>query len=77
MFAILTVPQSTSTVSDLVVMNGTTLTDDKENRKICHENKPIAVREKLFKILTRAHQKCQHGGRDKTSAQVRKVYSWY
>lgn len=48
-----------------------------EKKKICHESKPIAVREKLFKILTRAHQKCQHGGRDKTSAQVRKVYSWY
>ncbi|KAK5951107.1 hypothetical protein OHC33_007860 [Knufia fluminis] len=45
-------------------------------RKICHEGKPVAIREKLFKILTRAHQKCQHGGRDKTSAQVRRVYSW-
>ncbi|KUL85860.1 hypothetical protein ZTR_07325 [Talaromyces verruculosus] len=40
------------------------------NRKwICHEGKPVAIREKLFKILTRAHQQCQHGGRDKTSAQ--------
>ncbi|OQU98546.1 hypothetical protein CLAIMM_04315 [Cladophialophora immunda] len=45
-------------------------------RKICHEGKPVAVREKLFKILTKAHKQCQHGGRDKTSAQVRKVYSW-
>ncbi|PGH30001.1 hypothetical protein GX50_07248 [[Emmonsia] crescens] len=45
-------------------------------RLICHEGKPVAIREKLFKILTKAHQQCQHGGRDKTSAQVRRVYSW-
>ncbi|PYH98344.1 hypothetical protein BO71DRAFT_416312 [Aspergillus ellipticus CBS 707.79] len=45
-------------------------------KMICHEGKPVAIREKLFKILTRAHQQCQHGGRDKTSAQVRQIYSW-
>ncbi|KAJ5495603.1 hypothetical protein N7539_000719 [Penicillium diatomitis] len=45
-------------------------------KMICHEGKPVAIREKLFKILTRAHQQCQHGGRDKTSAQVRRIYSW-
>ncbi|KAK2766172.1 hypothetical protein FQN54_007688 [Arachnomyces sp. PD_36] len=45
-------------------------------RRICHEGKPVAIREKLFKILTKAHQQCQHGGRDKTSAQVRRTYSW-
>ncbi|OJD15142.1 hypothetical protein AJ78_04567 [Emergomyces pasteurianus Ep9510] len=45
-------------------------------RLICHEDKPVAIREKLFKILTKAHQQCQHGGRDKTSAQVRRIYSW-
>lgn len=48
----------------------------KQCRMICHEGKPVAIREKLFKILTKAHQECQHGGRDKTSAQVRRVYSW-
>ncbi|KAJ5518438.1 hypothetical protein N7453_000860 [Penicillium expansum] len=48
-----------------------------DHRKmICHEGKPVAIREKLFKILTKAHQQCQHGGRDKTSAQVRRIYSW-
>jgi hypothetical protein len=36
----------------------------------------VAVREKLFKILTKAHKQCQHGGRDKTSAHVRRTYSW-
>lgn len=50
---------------------------NKQCRKmICHESKPVAIREKLFKILTKAHQQCQHGGRDKTSAQVRRIYSW-
>jgi hypothetical protein len=48
----------------------------KWEKKICHEGKPVAVREKLFKILTIAHKECQHGGRDKTSAQVRRIYSW-
>ncbi|KAJ5813880.1 uncharacterized protein N7503_000630 [Penicillium pulvis] len=45
-------------------------------KMICHEGKPVAIREKLFKILTQAHKQCQHGGRDKTSAQVRRIYSW-
>lgn len=45
-------------------------------KMVCHEGKPVAIREKLFKILTKAHQQCQHGGRDKTSAQVRRIYSW-
>jgi hypothetical protein len=49
----------------------------KWRKKICHEGKPVAIREKLFKILTIAHKQCQHGGRDKTSAQVRRIYSWY
>ncbi|KAL6240386.1 hypothetical protein RBB50_012668 [Rhinocladiella similis] len=41
-----------------------------EHRKICHKGKPVAVQEKLFKILTKAHKQCQHGGRDKTLTQV-------
>ncbi|KAJ5827603.1 hypothetical protein N7447_004366 [Penicillium robsamsonii] len=48
-----------------------------DHRKmICHKGKPVAIRQKLFKILTKAHQQCQHGGRDKTSTQVRRIYSW-
>ncbi|KAJ5934647.1 hypothetical protein N7466_004194 [Penicillium verhagenii] len=49
--------------------NGMGTTDCR--KMICHEGKPVAIREKLFKILTQAHKQCQHGGRDKTSAQVR------
>lgn len=45
-------------------------------KQICHEGKPVAIREKLYKILVKAHKECQHGGRDKTSHQVRRVYSW-
>ncbi|KAA8893487.1 hypothetical protein FN846DRAFT_751290, partial [Sphaerosporella brunnea] len=44
--------------------------------QVLHENKPVAIREDLFVILTNAHIQCQHGGRDKTSFQVRKHYSW-
>ncbi|EYE95888.1 integrase zinc binding domain-containing protein [Aspergillus ruber CBS 135680] len=45
-------------------------------KMICHEGRPVAVREKLYKILTKAHLQCKHGGRDKTSAKVRTNYSW-
>ena len=43
---------------------------------VMHEDKPVAVREKLYRVLTTAHFEAQHGGRDKTSAQVRAGYSW-
>src|SRR5690606_38817395 len=44
---------------------------------VCHEGKPVAVRERLYDILTRCHDDAGHGGRDKTSLQVRKSWSWY
>jgi hypothetical protein len=45
--------------------------------QVLHEGKPVAIKEDLFMILTNAHVQCQHGGRDKTSSQVRKYYSWW
>ncbi|KAE8147953.1 hypothetical protein BDV25DRAFT_168777 [Aspergillus avenaceus] len=63
-------------VTELITPHADTLMTTKCTKMICHEGKPVAIREKLFKILTRAHQQCQHGGRDKTSAQVRQIYSW-
>ena len=39
-------------------------------------DKPVAVREKLYQVLTTAHCVVQHGGRDKTSTRVRADYSW-
>jgi len=50
--------------------------DENGEERVMHENKPVAVREKLYRVLTTAHIQAQHGGRDKTSSQVRKSYSW-
>ncbi|KAI7856851.1 hypothetical protein BDC45DRAFT_436937, partial [Circinella umbellata] len=43
---------------------------------VCHDNKPVAMREEIYAILVRAHKKVNHGGRDKTSTLVRRRYSW-
>ncbi|OBZ84277.1 Nucleolar protein 4, partial [Choanephora cucurbitarum] len=43
---------------------------------VCHDRKPVAVREQIYGILVRAHRESHHGGRDKTSALVRKRFSW-
>ncbi|EDN06073.1 predicted protein [Histoplasma mississippiense (nom. inval.)] len=43
---------------------------------VFREGKPIATEEKFFKILTTAHQKCEHGDQKKTSAEVNELYSW-
>ncbi|KAI8971972.1 hypothetical protein BDF20DRAFT_797071, partial [Mycotypha africana] len=43
---------------------------------VCHDNKPVATREEIYDILVHAHKEAHHGGRDKTSALVRKRYSW-
>ncbi|KAF7728784.1 hypothetical protein EC973_005622 [Apophysomyces ossiformis] len=43
---------------------------------VCHDNKPVAMREQIYDILVRAHREAHHGGRDKTSALVRRRYSW-
>ncbi|KAI7867530.1 hypothetical protein BDF14DRAFT_1726396 [Spinellus fusiger] len=43
---------------------------------VCHDNKPVAMREQIYNILVRAHREAHHGGRDKTSALVRRRYSW-
>jgi hypothetical protein len=41
---------------------------------VCHDNKPVAMREQIYEILVRAHREAHHGGRDKTSALVSIVY---
>ncbi|KAG0775288.1 hypothetical protein G6F22_013412 [Rhizopus arrhizus] len=43
---------------------------------VCHDGKPVATREQIYSILVRAHREAHHGGRDKTSALVRRRYSW-
>lgn len=37
---------------------------------LCHEHKPVAVREQVYEVLCHCHHQAGHGGRDKTSAQV-------
>lgn len=43
---------------------------------VTHENRPVAVREQIYDVLVQCHAQCSHGGRDKTSNQVRRFYSW-
>lgn len=40
---------------------------------ICHDSKPVAIKEHIYDILVRAHREAHHGGRDKTSALVKFV----
>jgi hypothetical protein len=37
---------------------------------VIHENKPVAVKEQLYEVLVQCHGQANHGGRDKTAAQV-------
>ncbi|GAA6016677.1 hypothetical protein JCM10207_000145 [Rhodosporidiobolus poonsookiae] len=43
---------------------------------VAHENRPVAVKDQIYAILVGTHGDVNHGGRDKTSAQVRRFYSW-
>ncbi|CDH59117.1 hypothetical protein RO3G_06090 [Lichtheimia corymbifera JMRC:FSU:9682] len=43
---------------------------------VCHDGKPVAMKEQIYSILVQAHREAQHGGRDKTSALVRRKFSW-
>jgi hypothetical protein len=37
---------------------------------ICHDHKPVAVKEQIYEVLCHCHGQAGHGGRDKTSTQV-------
>lgn len=41
---------------------------------VCHDNKPVAMREHIYDILVHAHKEANHGGRDKTSALASAIY---
>lgn len=43
---------------------------------ILHENRPVAVKTQIYDILGYCHQISRHGGRDRTVAKVRELYSW-
>lgn len=40
---------------------------------VCHDNKPVAIREQIYTILLWAHKQSYHGGRDKTSTVVSRL----
>jgi hypothetical protein len=40
---------------------------------VCHDNKPVAMKEQIYDILVNAHKEAHHGGRDKTSAIVSSI----
>jgi hypothetical protein len=41
---------------------------------VCHDGKPVAMREQIYGTLVRAHREAHHGGRDKTSSLVSLSY---
>lgn len=41
---------------------------------VCHDGKPVAMREQIYGILVRAHREAHHGGRDKTSSLVKALH---
>ncbi|KAI9299649.1 hypothetical protein BJ944DRAFT_172085, partial [Cunninghamella echinulata] len=43
---------------------------------VYHDQKPVAIKERIYDILLWAHRQSHHGGRDKTSALVRRKFSW-
>ncbi|KAG9321124.1 hypothetical protein KVV02_000706, partial [Mortierella alpina] len=53
-----------------------TLSTTATHHVVCHGGKPVATKECLYDVLVYCHRKSSHGGRDKTSAEVRQHYSW-
>lgn len=46
------------------------LTTFSGDRVVCHDHKPVAVKEHIYEVLVHCHAQAGHGGRDKTSTQV-------
>lgn len=49
-----------------------TLSTTPTHHVVCHGGKPVATKECLYDVLVYCHRKSSHGGRDKTSAEVRR-----
>ncbi|KAI0632714.1 hypothetical protein C8Q77DRAFT_840025 [Trametes polyzona] len=43
---------------------------------IIHDGKRVAVKEEIYDILCFCHARVDHGGRDRTAAEIRKEYTW-
>ncbi|KAF9433073.1 hypothetical protein BGZ76_009911 [Entomortierella beljakovae] len=51
-----------------------TLSTTETHHIVCHDGKPVATKECLYDVLVYCHRKSSHGGRDKTSAEVRGIH---
>lgn len=43
---------------------------------VVHDGKRLAIREHIYDIICVCHERIGHGGRDRTSAEIRKIYTW-
>ncbi|KAH9886980.1 hypothetical protein C8Q73DRAFT_267204 [Cubamyces lactineus] len=43
---------------------------------VIHGGKEVAVKEDIYDILCECHQRVDHGGRDRTAAELRERYTW-
>ncbi|KAI0742488.1 hypothetical protein C8Q80DRAFT_909982 [Daedaleopsis nitida] len=43
---------------------------------VVHDGKRLAIREHIYNIICVCHLRVGHGGRDRTAAAIRKVYTW-
>jgi hypothetical protein len=43
---------------------------------ITHEDRPVAVKEQIYQVIRHCHREAEHGGRDRTCAEIKKYYSW-
>ncbi|KAI0759609.1 hypothetical protein BC629DRAFT_1548163 [Irpex lacteus] len=76
--------QPTSTLPGYGTSTSTPNTDELEGEVeggdlkpvILHAGRPVAVKSQIYDIIGHCHQLCQHGGRDKTTAHVKELYSW-
>ncbi|KAF9967804.1 hypothetical protein BGZ70_008114 [Mortierella alpina] len=48
-----------------------TMSTTETHHVVCHAGKPVATKECLYDVLVYCHRKSSHGGRDKTSAEMR------
>lgn len=43
---------------------------------VVHDGKRVAVREQIYDIVAVCHQRVLHSGRDKTCAEIKKIFTW-
>ncbi|KZT25051.1 hypothetical protein NEOLEDRAFT_1066259, partial [Neolentinus lepideus HHB14362 ss-1] len=43
---------------------------DDTGRELRHQQRPVAIKEDLYNILVQCHERCRHGGRDRTCSEI-------